>query len=438
MKVMVIGSGGREHALAYRLAQSEKVTDVYVAFGNAGIDLESDEKIKRLRIYEYDHESLCNNAINMQVDLTVVGPEVPLSEGIVDYFEAKGLNIFGPSKLASQLESSKSFCKDFLKKYNIPTAEYETFEDESAAVEYVKNQGVPIVIKADGLAAGKGVVVAETEEDALDAISDMLSGNKFGEAGHKVVIEEFLQGEEASYIVLCDGENVLPLATSQDHKRVYNGDKGPNTGGMGAYSPAPVVTADIDSKIMNDVILPTMKGMASEGMPYKGFLYAGLMIDSDGNPKVIEYNCRCGDPETQPIMLRMQSDLTELCLAACNGQLDQHTIAFDPRPAVGVVLASGGYPHNYGDGKEITGLDEVDETYTKVFHAGTLLQDDKLVTKGGRVLCVTSLGDTVAEAQKRAYEEVAKISWHRMYCRTDIGYRAIIRERARESAREKE
>lgn len=428
MKVMVIGSGGREHALAYRLAQSEKVTDVFVAFGNAGIDLETNEKIQRLRVYEYDHETLSNNATKLQIDLTVVGPEVPLSEGIVDHFESKGLNIFGPSKLASQLESSKSFCKHFLKKYNIPTADYATFEDEAKAIEYVKQQGVPIVIKADGLAAGKGVVVAETQEDAFSAINDMLSGNTFGEAGHKVVIEEFLQGEEASYIVLCDGENVLPLATSQDHKRVYNGDKGPNTGGMGAYSPAPVVTPEIDQTIMNDVILPTMEGMKSEGMPYKGFLYAGLMIDGEGNPKVIEYNCRCGDPETQPIMLRMQSDLAELCLAACHGELDKHSIAFDPRPAVGVVLAAGGYPHAYGKGKEISGMDQVDETYTKVFHAGTLIQNEKLVTNGGRVVCVTSLGDTVAEAQQRAYQEIKKISWDRMYCRDDIGYRAIERE----------
>ncbi len=428
MKVMVIGSGGREHALAYRLAQSDKVTDVYVAFGNAGVDLESNKKIKRLRIFEYDHDALCNNAKKLGIDLTVVGPELPLSNGIVDHFEDQGLSIFGPSKLASQLESSKSFCKDFLEKYDIPTAEYATFDDEAEAISYIKQKGIPIVIKADGLAAGKGVVVAETEAEAFEAVNNMLSGNQFGEAGHKVVIEEFLKGEEASYIVLCDGVNVLPLATSQDHKRVYNGDKGPNTGGMGAYSPAPVVTPEIDSKIMNEVILPTMKGMIAEGMPYKGFLYAGLMIDTDGQSRVIEYNCRCGDPETQPIMLRMQSDLAELCLAACNEELHQHSIEFDPRPAVGVVLASGGYPHSYGDGKEITGLENVDETQTKVFHAGTIVQNDQLLTKGGRVLCVTSLGDSVADAQARAYQEIEKITWHKMYYRRDIGYRAIDRE----------
>ena len=428
MKILVIGSGGREHALAYRLAKSSEVTEVYVGFGNAGIDFDPDPKIKRLRIFNDDYETLAKNAIELAIDLTVVGPEVPLSEGIVDLFQTKGLTIFGPTQQASQLESSKAFCKQFLAENNIPTAAYDTFEEIDAAQSYVKAQGTPIVIKADGLAAGKGVIVAETEKEALEAIEHMLSGNRFGDAGHRVVIEEFLEGEEASFIVLSDGNSALPLASSQDHKRAYNDDKGPNTGGMGAYSPAPVVTAEVHEKIMTQIINPTIAAMKNHGTPYVGFLYAGLMIDKQGNPKVIEYNCRCGDPETQPIMMRMKSDLAQLCLAACKGELDKHDIEFDPRPAVGVVLASGGYPHDYGDLKPISGLDDVDDTYTKVFHAGTLYQDNQLITKGGRVLCVTSIGDSVKEAQERAYSEIKKISWHNMFCRRDIAHRAIKRE----------
>ncbi|MGQ8366523.1 phosphoribosylamine--glycine ligase [Glaciecola sp. 1036] len=428
MKVLVIGRGGREHALAYSLAKSPNVEQVYVAFANSGI--EQEPKVTRIRLFEYDKETLLKQVKELGIELTVVGPEDPLARGIVDYFEENDALIFGPTQAAAQLESSKSFCKDFLAKYKIPTAEYQTFDDEEKAINYVKIKGAPIVIKADGLAAGKGVIVAMTEKEAIDAIQDMLSENKFGDAGSRVVVEEFLEGEEASFIVMCDGQNVLPLATSQDHKRAYNQDKGPNTGGMGAYSPAPVVTPEIHDKIMQQVILPTMEGMISEGTPYKGFLYAGLMIDQNGDPKVIEFNCRCGDPETQPIMMRLKSDLAELCLKACQGKLDECEIEFDPRAAVGVVLAAGGYPWDYPTGKLISGLEDVDETNTKVFHAATIMREEGLLTNGGRVLCVTSLGDTVTEAQARAYAEIKKISWHNMFCRTDIGYRAIAREKS--------
>lgn len=427
MKVLVIGSGGREHALAYKAAQSEMVEKVFVAPGNAGTALEPG--IENIAIGVEDYADLLAFAKQEKVGLTIVGPEVPLVAGVVDQFQAEGLAIFGPSQGAAQLEGSKAFTKDFLARHDIPSAAYATFTDTDEALAYLAKQSIPIVIKADGLAAGKGVVVALERTDAEEAIKDMLSGNRFGDAGSRVVIEEFLEGEEASFIVMTDGEYILPFATSQDHKRVGNGDTGPNTGGMGAYSPAPVVTPEIHDRIMEEVIVPTVKGMESEGNKYVGFLYAGLMIASDGTPKVIEYNCRFGDPETQPIMLRMQSDLAELCLAALDGTLPQKSIEFDPRAAIGVVMAAGGYPENYAKGEAISGLPTGDTAIAKVFHAGTKLDGEKILTSGGRVLCVTALGDDVTEAQKRAYELLDTISWKDAYFRTDIGYRAIAREK---------
>ena len=425
MKVLVIGSGGREHALAWKAAQSTKVETVFVAPGNAGTAKE--DKLQNVDISVGDLQGLADFAQSNNVELTIVGPEAPLVEGVVDLFEQRGLNIFGPSQGAAQLEGSKSFTKDFLARHDIPTAAYQTFEQIAPAVAYVKEMGAPIVVKADGLAAGKGVIVAMTEQEAIDAIEDMLAGNAFGEAGSRVVIEEFLTGEEASFIVMVDGKNVLPFATSQDHKRAYNNDEGPNTGGMGAYSPAPVVTDEVYTRIMEQVIYPTVEGMAKEGHPYKGFLYAGLMINEQGEPKVIEYNCRFGDPETQPIMLRLQSDLNELCLAACKGELNSQDINFDPRPAVGVVLAAGGYPGSYDKGDEITGIPAATDV-SKTFHAGTKLEGDKVVTAGGRVLCATAMGSSVTEAQKEAYKAVNEISWKGVEFRTDIAYRAIARE----------
>ena len=425
MKVLVIGSGGREHALAWKAAQSSDVEIVYVAPGNAGTAHEA--KLENVNISVNDLTGLAEFAKANDVTLTIVGPEQPLVDGVVDLFEKEGLNIFGPSQGAAQLEGSKSFTKDFLARHAIPTADYQTFEQIEPAVAYVKEQGAPIVVKADGLAAGKGVIVAMTEQEAIDAIEDMLAGNAFGEAGSRVVIEEFLTGEEASFIVMVDGKNVLPFATSQDHKRAYNNDEGPNTGGMGAYSPAPVVTDEVYKRIMDEVIYPTVEGMAKEGHPYKGFLYAGLMINEQGTPKVIEYNCRFGDPETQPIMLRLQSNLVELCLSACKGELDKQDIEFDARPAVGVVLAAGGYPGNYGKGDEITGIPAATAN-SKTFHAGTKLDGDKVVTAGGRVLCATAMGTTVTEAQKEAYKAVNQISWNGVEFRTDIAFRAIARE----------
>lgn len=425
MNVLIIGSGGREHALGWKAAQNQSVNKVFVAPGNAGTATES--KLENVNIGVEDIPALIEFAKNNNVELTIVGPEAPLVIGVVDAFREAGLNIFGPTKGAAQLEGSKAFTKDFLARHNIPTAAYGNFTDIQAAKDYVREQGTPIVIKADGLAAGKGVIIAETEQQAFDAIDDMLEGNKFGDAGSRVVIEEFLQGEEASFIVMVDGEHVLPLATSQDHKARDNGDTGPNTGGMGAYSPAPVVTQELHDRAMKEVIWPTVKGMAAEGHPYTGFLYAGLMIDKNGTPKVLEYNCRFGDPETQPIMSRMQSDLVELCLTAINGKLDSASCDWDPRAALGVVLAAGGYPNSYNKGDEISGLDDnIDNS--KVFHAGTKLQDDKVVTSGGRVLCVVGLADTVTDAQKVAYQRAEKISWDNMYMRTDIGHRAIARE----------
>ncbi|TKB46760.1 phosphoribosylamine--glycine ligase [Thalassotalea mangrovi] len=426
MKILVIGSGGREHALAWKASQSANVDKVFVAPGNAGTATEA--KLENVAIAVGDIPALVEFAQQEKIELTIVGPEQPLVDGVVDAFQQAGLTIFGPSAKAAQLEGSKAFTKDFLARHKIPTADYANFTEIEPAIEYVRKMGAPIVVKADGLAAGKGVIVAMTLAEAEDAIKDMLAGNAFGDAGHRVVIEEFLEGEEASFIVMVDGKNILPMATSQDHKRALNGDQGPNTGGMGAYSPAPVVTPQIHDRIMNEVVIPTVEGMAKEDAPYTGFLYAGLMITADGTPKVIEYNCRFGDPETQPIMMRLQSDLVQLCLEACAGNLDKATAEFDPRAAVGVVLAANGYPASYPKGDVISGLNTNSSTDRKTFHAGTAMQDDKVVTAGGRVLCATALGNSVTEAQKSAYQLVEEISWQGMIYRTDIAYRAIARE----------
>jgi len=426
MDILIIGSGGREHALAWKAAQSPLADTVYVAPGNAGTALEPG--VQNVDIGVDDLKGLVRFANEHQVGLTIVGPEAPLVKGVVDAFAAAGLKCFGPSAQAAQLEGSKSFTKDFLARHAIPTAEYEVFTEIEPALAYLDAKGAPIVIKADGLAAGKGVIVAMDPETAAAAVRDMLAGNAFGEAGSRVVIEEYLEGEEASFIVMADGENILPMATSQDHKRVGDGDTGPNTGGMGAYSPAPVVTEEIYRRIMDEVILPTVKGMAAEGRPYTGFLYAGLMITADGTPKVIEYNCRFGDPETQPIMLRMRSDLVAHCLAALEGKLDLEETAWDECCALGVVLAAGGYPGEYRKGLPISGLPETQSETQKVFHAGTSEQDGAVVTAGGRVLCATALGHSVREAQQRAHELADRISWEGMFRRNDIGYRAIARE----------
>ncbi len=425
MNVFIIGSGGREHALAWKAAQSEKVEKVYVAPGNAGTATENN--MENVAIDVMDFDALVEFASSNNIDLSIVGPEAPLVEGLVDKFQAQGLACFGPSKGASQLEGSKSFTKDFLARHKIPTADYQSFTEVEPALAYLREKGAPIVVKADGLAAGKGVIVAEDLKTAEDAVQDMLSGNAFGDAGYKVVIEEFLQGEEASFIVIADGEHVLPMATSQDHKRAGDGDTGLNTGGMGAYSPAPVVTDEIYKRIMDEVIMPTIHGMAAEGNSYTGFLYAGLMITADGTPKVIEYNCRFGDPETQPIMLRLKSDLVELCESALNKSLSERSTEWDMRPSVGVVLAAGGYPGSYQKGKVITGL-ENSAVDAKVFHAGTTLKDGAVVTNGGRVLCATALGDTVTEAQQNAYALANTVDWDGVYMRSDIAYRAIARE----------
>ncbi|ORM69879.1 phosphoribosylamine--glycine ligase [Pantoea wallisii] len=425
MKILVIGNGGREHALAWKAAQSPLAETVFVAPGNAGTALEP--ALQNVAISATDIPALLAFAQKEQIDLTIVGPEAPLVIGVVDAFRAAGLKIFGPTQAAAQLEGSKAFTKDFLARQQIPTAEYQNFTDVEPALAYLREKGAPIVIKADGLAAGKGVIVAMTLEEAEAAVQDMLAGNAFDDAGHRIVIEEFLDGEEASFIVMVDGDNVLPMATSQDHKRVGNGDTGPNTGGMGAYSPAPVVTDEIHQRVMDQIIWPTVNGMKAEGNTYTGFLYAGLMIDKAGQPKVIEFNCRFGDPETQPIMLRLQSDLVELCLAAVDGKLDQQTSRWDPRPSLGVVLAAGGYPGSYNTGDQIHGLPLEEVPDGKVFHAGTTMQDDVVVTSGGRVLCVTALGEDIAAAQKHAYALAQHISWDGSFCRQDIGYRAINR-----------
>ena len=429
MKVLIIGNGGREHALAWKAKQSPMVTRVFVAPGNAGTAHEG--SIENVAIEATDIQGLLAFAKAQQIGLTIVGPEAPLVKGVVDAFRAEGLAIFGPTAAAAQLEGSKAFAKDFLARHAIPTADYQNFTEVEPALAYLREKGAPIVIKADGLAAGKGVIVAMTLEEAEAAVRDMLSGNAFGDAGARVVIEEFLDGEEASFIVMVDGEHVLPMATSQDHKRVGDGDTGLNTGGMGAYSPAPVVTDAVHQRVMEQVIMPTVRGMAAEGNVYTGFLYAGLMIDTHGNPKVIEFNCRFGDPETQPIMLRMRSDLVELCLAACAGKLDQVEAIYDPRVAIGVVLAAGGYPGDYQQGKPISGLPVEEASGEKVFHAGSQLAGDTIVTAGGRVLCATALGHTVAEAQQRAYQLAGRIQWDGVFYRKDIGWRAIEREQAK-------
>ncbi|MDW8848409.1 phosphoribosylamine--glycine ligase [Erwinia sp. MMLR14_017] len=426
MKILVIGNGGREHALAWKASLSPLAETVFVAPGNAGTALEP--ALQNVNISATDIPALLNFAQNEKIDLTIVGPEAPLVIGVVDAFRAAGLKIFGPTQAAAQLEGSKAFTKDFLARHHIPTAEYQNFTEVEPALAYTRSKGAPIVIKADGLAAGKGVIVAMTLQEAEEAIQDMLAGNAFGDAGHRIVVEEFLDGEEASFIVMVDGENVLPMATSQDHKRVGDADTGPNTGGMGAYSPAPVVTDEIHQRVMDEVIWPTVRGMAAEGNVYTGFLYAGLMIDKSGQPKVIEFNCRFGDPETQPIMLRMQSDLVDLCLAAVDGKLNTKESLWDPRPSLGVVLAAGGYPGDYSTGDQIHGLPLEATPDGKVFHAGTRMEDDLVVTNGGRVLCVTALGEDVAAAQKQAYALAESISWQGSFCRSDIGYRAIGRK----------
>ncbi len=425
MNVLIVGGGGREHALAWKVAQSSSVHKVFVAPGNAGtawefgvenVPIEADDVVA-LRYFAQEHG----------VGLTIVGPEVPLVAGIVDEFNSAGLKCFGPTQAAAQLEGSKSFCKDFLARHDIPTAAYATFSHVIPAVEYIRLMGAPIVVKADGLAAGKGVVVARTEDEAIAAVEDMLSGNAFGEAGSRVVVEEFLEGEEASFIVMADGVHALPMATSQDHKARDDGDTGPNTGGMGAYSPAPVVTADIHAKVMREVIAPTLVGMAQDGIPYTGFLYAGLMISPDGTVKVLEFNCRFGDPETQPIMMRLESDLAWLCLAALDGTLDHVEAKWDPRPALGVVLAAGGYPGEYRKGDIISGLPDSGEADAKVFVARARQQGGQAVTSGGRVLCACALGENIAQAQRKAYGLAGKIHWDGMYYRKDIGHKAVER-----------
>lgn len=428
MKVLVVGGGGREHALAWKVEQSPKVEKVFVAPGNAGTALEPN--IENIAIDVEAIDELIAFAKNNDIALTIIGPEAPLVIGVVDAFEAAGLRCFGPHKGPSQLEGSKSFSKDFFARHKIPTAAYQTFTEIEPAVAYIKAQGAPIVVKADGLAAGKGVIVAETEQQAIDAVNDMLAGNAFGDAGHRVVIEDFLAGEEASFIVMVDGKNILPMASSQDHKARDEGDTGPNTGGMGAYSPAPVLTPELEARVMREVIEPTVQGLAAEGMPYTGFLYAGIMVAEDGSSRVLEYNCRFGDPETQPIMLRLKSDLVDLVEAALDGKLDSVTAEWDPRASLGVVLAAGGYPDSYNKGYVISGLPEQETEGTKVFHAGTQLQDGQVTTNGGRVLCACALGNSVAEAQQAAYRLVDTISWDGMFCRRDIGYRAIAREQS--------
>lgn len=425
MKILIIGSGGREHALAWKAAQSNAVDCVYVAPGNAGTATE--HGVKNVALDTMDFEGLARFVTAEDIALTIVGPEAPLVAGVVDFFTERGLRCFGPRKGAAQLEGSKAFTKDFLARHNIPTGSYGNFTELAPALAYLREHGAPIVVKADGLAAGKGVIVAETLAQAEEAVTDMLSGNAFGEAGCRVVIEEFLEGEEASFIVMVDGKNVLPMATSQDHKRIGDGDTGPNTGGMGAYSPAPVVTDAVFQRVMDEVILPTVRGMAAEGNDYTGFLYAGLMISPAGEPKVIEYNCRFGDPETQPIMMRLQSDLAGLCNAALDGQLDQASARWDTRCAIGVVLAAGGYPGDYGKGAPISGLDHAFPDTIKVFHAGTALKGKHVVTHGGRVLCVTALGEDIAAAKQACYDAAQHIQWDGVTKRNDIGWRAIAR-----------
>ena len=427
MKILIIGSGGREHAIGWKAAQSNLVEKIFVSPGNAGTAMEP--KLENISIEATDIESLVKFVGQEKVGLTIIGPEAPLVAGVTDAFNKAGFRCFGPSKKASQLEGSKVFTKKFLSRHNIPTAGYMIFTEVEQASAYIRTKDSPMIVKADGLAAGKGVIIAKSQKEAIDAAKGMLSGNLFGEAGRRVVVEEFLRGEETSFIVMVDGRHILSLATSQDHKAINNGDTGPNTGGMGAYSPAPVVTPEIHDRIMREVIEPTVNGMALEGYPYIGFLYAGLMIQSDGTPMVLEYNCRFGDPETQPILLRLKSDLVEMCMAALDGRLDQIKVKWDSRSALGVVMAAGGYPESYHKGDLIKGLPDHEQEDLKVFHAGTRLQDGQVVTNGGRVLCVTALGDKVSDAQKKAYDLANQIKWNDVYYRTDIGYRAVDREK---------
>jgi phosphoribosylamine--glycine ligase len=427
MKVLVIGSGGREHALAWQAARSADVEKVYVAPGNAGTAGESG--VENVPIAVSDFEGLLEFSREHGIDLAIIGPENPLVGGIVDRFSEAGLACFGPSEAAAQLEGSKSFAKEFMTRHGIPTAAWGKFTEVAPAIEFIRQHGAPIVVKADGLAAGKGVIIARTTTQAEASVLDMLAGNAFGEAGHRVVIEEFLVGEEASFIVMADGKNILELATSQDHKARDDGDKGPNTGGMGAYSPAPVVDDAMHRRVMTEVIRPTIEGMAADGAPFTGFLYAGLMISPQGDPKVLEYNVRFGDPETQPILMRLKSSLAGLCLAAVRGQLDRHQAAWDPRACLGVVMAAGGYPGDYQKGHSISGLDSAFPPNIKVFHAGTSLSGQGVVTSGGRVLCVCALGDSVTAAQIDAYRACQKIHWEGAFTRNDIGYRAIAREK---------
>ena len=428
MKVLIIGNGGREHALAWKCAQSNSVTEVLVAPGNAGTAREP--KVRNVAVSSDDIDALSKLAQDEGIGLTIVGPEAPLVAGVVDSFASLGLPCFGPTAAAAQLEGSKAFTKDFLARHDIPTADYQNFTDLEPALAYIRKQGAPIVIKADGLAAGKGVIVAMTLEEAEAAATDMLDGGRFGGAGARIVVEEFLEGEEASFIIVTDGETVLPLATSQDHKARDEGDTGPNTGGMGAYSPAPVVTPQIERRIMDEVINPTLEGMRADGNRYLGFLYAGLMITADGTPKVIEFNCRMGDPETQPIMSRLKSSLTEICTSTLDGSLSEVAAEWDPRAALGVVLAASGYPAGYDKGMTISGLDDADSGDQKVFHAGTAIDGDHVVTSGGRVLCAVGLGNSVAAAAARAYDAVDKIHWDGVFTRRDIGHRAIAREQS--------
>ena len=427
MNVLIIGNGGREHALAWKVAQSSRVTQVFVAPGNAGTALES--RVSNVDIAADDVAKLVAFARDSNIDLTIVGPEAPLVLGVVDAFQQAGLRCFGPSKLAARLEGSKAFTKDFLKRHRIPTAAYATFTRKNFDASWVLAQRAPIVVKADGLAAGKGVVICETTQQTVETVQAMFAG-QFGAAGNTVVVEEFLQGEEASFIAMIDRSHILPLATSQDHKRLQDRDAGPNTGGMGAYSPAPVVTPEIHARIMREVMEPTVRGLAQEGMPYLGFLYAGVMIAPDGTPNVLEFNCRFGDPETQPIMMRLKSDLTMLCDAAIDGKLATVNAEWDERAALGVVLAAHGYPDNVRKNDEIVGLARAAQLPGKVFHAGTTLKDGKVVTSGGRVLCAVGLGESVSSAQQQAYALVDAIHWAGMQCRRDIGFRAIAREKA--------
>lgn len=423
MKILIVGSGGREHALAWKVAQSASVQTIWVAPGNAGTAQE--DKTQNIAIPATDLSALVNFAQEQAIDLTIVGPEAPLVAGIVEQFQQVGLPCFGPTSVAAQLEGSKTFTKNFLSRHQIPTANYASFTEVAAATTYIRQQNLPIVIKADGLAAGKGVVIAFTVEQAIAAVQDMLTNQRFGEAGQRVIIEDYLIGEEASFICMVDGEHILPMATSQDHKARDDGDKGPNTGGMGAYSPAPVITPTLHARIMTEIIEPTVRGMAAAGYPYTGFLYAGLMIDKQGNPQVLEYNCRLGDPETQPIMLRLQSDLVELCLAAVDKRLHEVKIQWDERAALGVVLAAGGYPDNFAKGAIIQGLSEANSLAGKIFHAGTVATAGQILTAGGRVLCACALGESVRVAQTQAYRLVKAIHWEGMYYRTDIGHRAL-------------